>query len=212
MNVSAVIVTRGDVDLAPVLDSLPRDWEKVVWDNSQRENLAVYGRYAALEEDCEHELIYVQDDDCILENPAALVEAWAVSAWARRDFLVANMPQRFRDTGFYDDHCLVGFGACFPRDLPAKAFSRFLSWQNPRTLANIWGEAPGLDGPECMRLFARTADVVFTALTSQILLDLPYTDREFASAPNRMWRQPEHIAERTRMLELVRQVRDREAA
>jgi hypothetical protein len=51
VNVSAVIVTRGDCDLAPSLDALPRDWEKVIWNNGgSRADLAVYGRYAAIAE------------------------------------------------------------------------------------------------------------------------------------------------------------------
>ncbi len=71
MNVSAIIVTRGDVDLQPIIFSLPAEWEVIVWDNSPLQpyapsyvldnfprtrcvgpratgcdDLAVYGRYA----------------------------------------------------------------------------------------------------------------------------------------------------------------------
>ena len=44
MNVSACLVTRGDVDLTAIIASLPYD-DVVVWDNSKRRNLRTYGRY-----------------------------------------------------------------------------------------------------------------------------------------------------------------------
>jgi len=50
--------------------------------------------------------------------------------------------------------------------------------------------------------------VVFTTLTPRVLVGIPKTDREMASDSNRMWRKPGHLDERTRMLNLVRQVRD----
>jgi hypothetical protein len=206
VNVSAVIVTRGDCDLSRVLDSLPRDWQKVVWDNSKRDDLSVYGRYAAIEE-CEHEAIFVQDDDCVLP-PETIQELLRVAFTPRmiirgpgddREIpdavgpaIVANMPQRFRDTGFYDDHCLVGFGAMFHRDLPARAFAKF--FQPP------FGD----------EFFRRTCDVAFTFLAPgpRVLLDLPYADLPWASAPNRMWKQKEHVGDRRAMIELARQMRD----
>lgn len=216
VNVSAVIVSRGDVDLSEILDSLPRDWQKVVWDNSRRDDLGVYGRYAAIEE-CEHDAIYVQDDDCVLA-PEAIQELLRVAFTPRmiirgpgddREIpepigpaIVANLPQRFRDTGFYDDHCLVGFGAIFHRDLPERAFTRF-ALSSHANGAIAFG-SNGMD----TSFFDRTCDVVFTALTPRILLDLPYTDLPWATDPSRMYRQPDHVGERARMLDLCRQVRD----
>jgi hypothetical protein len=61
-------------------------------------------------------------------------------------------------------------------------------------------------GPE--DFWHRTCDIVFTALTPRVLVDVPYEDLPWASAENRMWKQPTHREERGRMLELVRQVRD----
>jgi hypothetical protein len=202
VNVSAVIVTRGDVDLSPVLDSLPREWQKVIWDNSQRaRDLSVFGRYAAISE-CEHETIYVQDDDCLLA-PESLVELAAAAEEMPRT-LVANQPAAFRHD-FYTDHCLVGFGAMFNRDLPMMAFGRFFlhgaeGLMPSEALLRAITEQP--------QPFLRTADIIFTTLAPRFLVDVPYTDREFASAPNRMWKQPDHLGERTRMLELARKVRD----
>ena len=188
MNVSAVIVTRGDVDLSEILDSLPRDWEHVVWDNSVRDNLSVYGRYAAIAE-CEHDLVYVQDDDCVLDPEAfdMLLDAY------QPGHVVCNMPERFRT--YYPDSALVGFGALFDRRLVEPVFARALGET---------GYFTRLLNP----LFLRTCDVVFTALTPRVLVDAPYRDLPWATGPDRMYRRPEHVGERTRMLELTRAVRD----
>src|SRR5689334_21850077 len=92
MRVSACLVTRGDVPMQPILDSLPGEWEKIVWDNKQgpygidpngeqiwvrayRGDLSVYGRYAAIEF-ATGDLIWVQDDDVIVSDPHAIVDAW----------------------------------------------------------------------------------------------------------------------------------------
>jgi hypothetical protein len=215
MNVSAVIVTRGDVDLSEILDSFPDEWERVVWDNGRGEcrrskrfsftatwssselgqplaDLSVYGRYSALSTPglCDGDVIMVQDDDCVLprESLEALVAAYQPGQ------LVANMPERFRP--HYPDSALVGFGAIFDRDLPKQAFDRFLF-----THAKILYD----DG---VQRFNRTCDVIFTSLTPRILLDLPYRDLPWATDETRMYRQPDHVGERARMLELCRQVRD----
>jgi hypothetical protein len=215
LNVSACLVTRGDVDMQPVIDSIPKGWEIVIWDNGVEEisrsdgwaevctDLSVYGRYAAIEH-ASHDLIFVQDDDVIVSDPQEIVTRWQMIhndntigvLPHHRDpegFLVANMPQEFRHDG-YTDSCLVGFGACFHRDLPAKAFVQ----------EKGQGVFDGMKGPT----FLRTCDVVFTTLTPRVLVDVPKTDREMASDPNRMWKQPGHLGERTRMLELARKVRD----
>lgn len=192
MNVSAVIPTRGDVDLSEILDSLPREWEKVIWDNSVRTDLAVYGRYAAIAE-CEHDLIYVQDDDCVLAPEAfiQLLDAYEPGS------VVCNMPERFRP--HYPDSCLVGFGAIFDRDLPDIAFDRF----------EMAYPSEGCDADPTWR---RTCDVVFTALTPRVLVDAPYMDLPWATGDDRMYRRPSHVGERQRMLDLARAVRDGVAA
>ena len=63
-NVSAVIVTRGDVDLQPVLDSLIFD-DVVVFDNSKSQtDLMTFGRVAGARL-AKNEIIYSQDDDLV---------------------------------------------------------------------------------------------------------------------------------------------------
>lgn len=69
--VSACLVTRGDVDLQPIIDSLPFT-DIVVWNNAERgQDLQCYGRYAAIAE-AKHEIIYQQDDDLIVPAAALL--------------------------------------------------------------------------------------------------------------------------------------------
>lgn len=222
MNVSAVLVTRGNVDMAPVLDSLPPHWEKVVWDNSGRvtvystlvhdlgmehlarmsndcEDMGVYGRYAALRH-AHHDLIYVQDDDCLVAAPHLIADRWCeLTGEPGRQGLVANMPLRFVEAG-YTDSCLVGFGACFHRDLWPIALGRWTEGLGvDRALAIAEGER---------EFFRRTCDVVLTTQVEREIVDVGYEDREFASDPDRMWKQPHHVGERKRMLELCREARD----
>lgn len=186
MRVAACIVTRGNVDMRPILDSLPAEWERVVWDNSGPIEVGVYGRYVAITL-TDAEVIYVQDDDMILDPDGfdTLLAAYEPGK------VTANMPARFRHD-FYRDSCLVGFGALFDRDLPEQAFDRFFARHRDE------------DGPR----FYRECDLIFTGLTDRVLVDIGHTDMPYANDPDRLWKQPEHVAERTRMLELVREVRD----
>ncbi len=245
VNVSAVIVTRGDVDLQPVLDSLPGEWETIVWVNSgplalintpgtyskwlterERElpDLSVYGRYAAIEW-ASNDMIYVQDDDVIVSDPQAIVDVWH-QEWrgcvqgksgminlhtACEEFVVCNMPEVFRP--HYPDAALVGFGAAFHRDAPARAFERYFSYGDraafiqasergsifPSWTPELFGTGP---------VFNRECDRVFTVLTPRVLVDVDKADREFAKSENRLYREPGHNASTKRMLDLARKVRD----
>jgi hypothetical protein len=225
VNVSACLVTRGDVDMQPILESLPPEWETVIYDNGagmattfkrgivdemtirqDLPDLAVYGRYAAIEH-AHGDLIYVQDDDVIVSDPQAIVDEWLhlrhnypdghprfIGA-LKDDHAVLNMPPEFRP--HYPDSGLVGFGACFHRDAPARAFGRYFGTD----------EQGGMYARDMMA-FNRRADNVFTTLAPRVLVDVPKTDLPYASDPSRMWKQPGHTAERDRMIELARKVRD----
>jgi len=59
---TAVLVTRGDVDLEQILATLAVFDEVIVWNNAERENLKCYGRFAGARE-ARNDLVYVQDDD-----------------------------------------------------------------------------------------------------------------------------------------------------
>lgn len=215
MSVTAIIVTRGDVELDAIHDSIPMGWETIVWNNGLElafrysapwqvqevipgKDVSVYGRYAAIEY-ASNDLIYVQDDDCVVSNPQALVDVWVEVSGATVGLpptwnqVVCNMPQEFRHS-FYEDHALVGFGAAFHRDAPTRAFDRFRSDPD-----GDWVEG---------WFFRRTCDIVFTALTPRVLVDVPRQDLPWFDDDNRMWKQSEHQAERARMLALMKGMRD----
>lgn len=211
MNVSVVIPTRGDVDITPITESFPSGWEVLVYDNgagvcrtysgrkwgvvaSDLPDLSVYARYAAIQY-ASHDLILTQDDDVIVSDPQAIVDALGRKSGypsSATNSVVCNMPQEFRS--HYPDSGLVGFGAAFHRDAPERAFARFVAKHGYG-----WRDLPE---------FNRRADNVFTTLTPRVLVDVPKQDCAYASDPNRMWRQSGHIGERDRMIALARQVRD----
>lgn len=111
-RVACVIVTRGDTDLTPILDSLPTFPEVVVWNNQKRlQNARVLGRYLAITE-TSRPYIYTQDDDAIC--PAAdLVTVY------QGDGLLVNVPP--------GEHPFVGWGAIFPRNLPQAAIADYVA-------------------------------------------------------------------------------------
>lgn len=241
MSVSAIIVTRGDVSLKPSMETIPDEWEKLVWVNGSgmyrwkedisgedaswqpvriyREDLAVYGRYHAIQF-AKGELIYVQDDDVVVSDPEAIVDAWTDEYGLRNRLgdapvgahVVCNMPQEFRHD-FYTDHALVGFGAAFHRDAPERAFNRWLMWSGHRILGTIPDLGPSDEAHRDFLTphFLRTCDVIFTGLTPRVLVDVPKENLPYAEDDNRMWKQPEHQGERAATRELMLQVRKEES-
>ena len=179
--VTGVVVTRGDVDLAPILDRLGDICASVqVWDNSKVWDAAVFGRYlaAAL---APTDAVYVQDDDC-------LIDAAEIICGYEPGRLVANMPRTRWDD--YPDSAMVGWGAVFDRHLPWAAFARYAT-RNP------------IDSPT----FRRTCDVVFSALTPRTVIDAGFQHLPWAETEGRMFRQPDHKPERDQVLDRCRQLR-----
>src|SRR5271157_5016634 len=74
-QVTAIFVTRGDVDMEPILRSMPREiGEVIVWDNAKRPwDAKAYGRFLAVQE-ASKSVIYEADDDCIVDVVAVLAE------------------------------------------------------------------------------------------------------------------------------------------
>ena len=103
-DVTACLVTRGDVRIQPILDSLI--FPTIVWNNSTRDDWKVAGRYmAALS--APTRWVYWQDDDTIVprETQQALMDAVAGG-----DDIVANWGHGENPDG-YDDLPLVCGGA-----------------------------------------------------------------------------------------------------
>lgn len=204
MKVSAVLVTRGNVDLTEIVSSLADLDEVVVWNNrgpfvelyevkperlvhvfpTDGRDFGVYGRYAAIS-DCRNQVIYVQDDDVVVPR----VSLAALFAAHRPGVVTSIMDDR--DQAEHPDSALVGFGAVFERELPARAFERFrVGWPN--------GSSDE---------FHRICDVAFTGLTPCSPIDQPVRLLPWAVAEDRMWRQPGFHEERARALAIARTLR-----
>lgn len=119
-EVSAVIVTRGDVDIGAIIDELQIFNDIVIWDNSKREDLKTFGRYAALPE-CEKDIVYFQDDDILLRKPTldGLLAAYEPGV------MLANMSPGWVAGRDLHDAIFVGAGAIMDRDLPGKAMAKY---------------------------------------------------------------------------------------
>lgn len=164
-QVSAVIVTRGDVALAPTLEPLPFD-DVVIWDNSKRENLKTYGRVKAIEE-CANDIIFTVDDDVIFTAFDQLLAAYEPGVW------VCNMDAAWVEgAGYGDIVSQSGAGSLYDRDLPGRAVERYLS-------------AYPIDDD-----FLVYCDAVVGVLCPWRRVDLGYQVREFADGPGRTYTQP----------------------
>ncbi len=179
-NVSAVIVTRGDVDLRPVLATLPFE-NVIVWDNSVT-NLKVYGRYAGI---ClaVKEVIYVQDDDCVVptETILELLKRYEPRA------VTCNMTEAHQLMYATTGIALVGWGAVFDRFLPDPAFARYLE------------RYPKDD------LFLRECDRVFTGLSRKNIVTLPFEHLPHAHSRTKMGYDSHHASDFQEMLVRIAQ-------
>lgn len=175
---TAVIVTRGNVDLTPVLDSLPKAWPVVIYDNSKRgQDLKVYGHFAVLPE-VETEYVYMQDDDAIC--PAAdLLAAWDEKK--HRDVILLN--EADGETPW------ISWGGIFRRDLPAEPLQRYIDAYGFSDDVLLW------------------CDLIFATLTPWVNVDLGRESLPHAYADDRMWRQPGHYDEQARVRALAEALR-----
>jgi hypothetical protein len=180
-----VLVTRGDVDMRPIIAALPYG-EIVVWDNSKRPSDAkVFGRYLGIAE-AKNPVIYVQDDDCIVNYHDLLLAAYEPGV------LVGSMPEpnpQYRDT------TLLGWGALFDRDMPQKAFDL---WATVHPIDDYFREK------ECEYAFpmlSRTKTVYATA-------DRIIAGERIEERPNRTWKRPDHYLRTFAALDKARKVRD----
>lgn len=166
VQISAVLVTRGDVGLSPILASLPFD-DVVIWDNSRRGDIGVFGRYLAMAE-AKHPVIYTQDDDCI-------VDAAAVVAEYQPGVVTANVPVDRRS--FYNDGVtLIGWGSVFDRHLYRVLFDYLEKWDKDD-------------------LFSRECDRVFTGLNRCRNIDVPFEHLPHAHGSDRMGAEKRHLAD-----------------
>lgn len=169
MRCTAVLVTKGNVPLDEI-DQTFADFYYALWDNSTHMDFSVMGRYV-LASDQKTDLIYFQDDDCVT-SPAEIVAQWEPGK------IVCNMPVALGHRANYENQLdkLMGFGSVCERSLIKETFERY------------WKHFP-IDAV-CLR----EADRIFTGLNSERikLVDVPVRHLEWATAPDRLYRQPDH--------------------
>lgn len=175
-NITAVITTRGDVDLAPVLESLP-DWPVIVWNNRERPwDAKVYGYFAALRE-VETDYAYTQADDAVVDAQA-LLDAWTPED---EDRILLNVAD--------GDTPWISFGGIFKKSLPEPAIVRYMNAYCDGQLHDdvlLWCE------------------VIFCEQVPWRNVDVGKRDLPHQANPNRMEHQPSHYGEQARVRELTR--------
>lgn len=192
-QITAVVVTKGDRDISAVLETLRPFGEVIVWDNGASQvrtwdaaaddwacdaapEAKVYGRYLGAKR-ARFDTIYVQDDDCITDP----LEILRLYNQHEQNIVMCNMKPGHAAAPYYQWRIkLVGFGAIFTKD--QMDFSRYLC---------------AFDHDEFFRI---ECDRIFTAFNECVTCEVPVTDMEYASAPDRLWRLQDHGA-RMRLVE-----------
>lgn len=180
-KVTAVIPTRGDVDMHQIRASLEPFGEVIIWNNRHGLDRQVYSRFMAAM-GAHNRVIYTQDDDCVVDwRP--ILDAYEPG------LVVCNMPEDRR--AFYNDGMnLIGWGSV---------------WDRP--LAGVLGDY--LQRFPYDDFFLRVPDRIFTKLNKCKLVDAPFKHLDHAYAADRMGgkvnqaRNLEDIAEVRRRLKIT---------
>jgi hypothetical protein len=168
-TVTAVIPTRGDVSLGALTDHL-RSYPEI------GEIRFVIGdtpfnRYRAMLEESGSEIFLTQDDDCVTDLRPLL------DAYDRA--VIVNAMTREHAAQYQGNQTLIGFGALFHRDLVSYAFYGW-NWQRDD-------------------LFYRESDRIFPTVIPHKTVFPQISILPHASAPNRLWKQPDHNSARLEM-------------
>ncbi len=185
-HVSAVLITRGDVDLEPIISTLPYN-DLVVWDATERSgDASCYSRYLAAEE-AEHDVIYFQDDDLLFTAHDGLLDAYEPGR------LVGNMPSPWWERERYDQiNCvLTGAGALVDKDLWVAAFQRY------------WAEWPHDE------YFETYCDHVGGILTPSTRHDFGYRILPHATAEGRINTSPGQALRKAMVVNRALEIRER---
>ena len=160
-NVSAVLVTRGNCDLQPVLDSLIFD-DVVVWDNSVDHDEKTWGRAIAALTLAKHNVVYSQDDDIVHtpENQQRIIDSY------ERGVLTGCMWNEWSNgaakqgiEGGYDDLVFCGSGSVYDAELPYLTAQRYLAHFPLDDFFRLWADTIiGIIAP------TRQIDIRFEAL------------------------------------------------
>lgn len=187
-DVTAVIVTRGDVDLQPIIDSLIDYDDIVVWDNSVRPDWKVAGRYVA----ClglHTDYVYWQDDDTIVSRETQLE---LLADWSGQECL-ANWGHGDNPDGY--------------EDLPLVCGGAVADWRAAWGCIVRYGAHHPLDEE-----FMYEADFVVGALYQDWRhVHLPFTIRDVAYNGSRLADEPWQRDVKLKLTNRARSIRDRSA-
>jgi hypothetical protein len=190
-EVSAVIVTKGDVDLTPVLDSLIFD-DVVVWDNSVEENLMTFGRVVGAER-AKNSIVYSQDDD-IIHTPEAqrdIVAAYepGVLTGCMWPEWSAGAKEQGIENG-YDDLVFPGSGSISDFWLWKSALSQYLEEWPLDDFFHLW------------------SDTIIGVIAPTKQLDIRFQVLPCAEDESRMCNLPDAVELKTEAIMRARAVRD----
>ena len=174
LDISAIIPTRGDVDLSLIVENL-RQYPEV------KEITFVVGttpfnRYLAAER-AHYPVILTQDDDCVTDM-RTVIDSY-------RPGIIVNAMTESHAKAYQGEETLIGLGSVFDRDLVSV-----------------------LDGWEQDTLFLRESDRVFATLNRHESIFPVVTPMLWATAANRLYRQPEHGASHVAIRERIKQFRE----
>lgn len=191
-DISAVIVTRGNVDLTPIIDSLIFD-DVVVYDNSVQPNEMTYGRVIGARDHAKHPVIYSQDDDIIHtpEDQHRIVAAYQPgvltgcmwpewSGGARRQGI---------DNG-YDDLVFPGSGSISDLWLWEDAVDEYLAEWPLDDFFRLW------------------SDTIIGIISPTVQLDIRFGEFPWADDDNRMAHLEGAVALKTEAIRRARLIRD----
>ncbi len=194
-DVTALIVTRGDVDVEPVVSSLIFD-DVLVWNNSTGPDLGTYGIVAA----CmlaRNQVVFSIDDDIIHSeaNQVAILaqyETGVITGCMWPEWSAGARAQGI--PGGYDDLVFYGSGAVYDKNLPQKAAERYSRSFPMDAFFRLWFSC------------------IFGVLTPSRQLDLRFEELPWASGPTRMADIPDGPAQKRDAIMRARGIRDRAAA
>lgn len=193
-DVSAVIVTKGDVDLEPVLESLIFD-EVIVYDNSRETDAMTHGRvYGALR--ARHEVIYSQDDD-VVHTPAnqelilAAYEPGVLTGCMWPEWSDGARRQGIENG--YDDLVFPGSGSICDRDVWLEAVALYLERWPRDSFFDLW------------------SDTIIGVIAPTKQLDVRFEALPWAEAPGRMANMPDGVALKTEAIRRAREIREANA-
>ena len=192
-DITAVIVTRGNTDITPVLESLIFEHVEV-WDNSlEPEDQMTYGRTIASVMRDTKPVIYSQDDDVIHspENQRQILEQYQPGVLT--GCMWPEWSQGAKTQGIpngYDDLVFMGSGSVYDFDVPLHACARYLDHFPFDDFFKLW------------------ADTIIGILAPTHQLNIQFEALPEAEDDYRMCNLPDTVELKTEAIRRARWVRD----